>query len=400
MKKILIVGAGVEQVPAIKIAKGFGHYVIVTDISDKAPGNLFADKNYIVSTNDAVGNLKIAKKEQIDGILTLCSETAVPVIAYVSSKLGLPGMNEETALAATNKGVMRYVLSGKNVSLTGFSVIEKYDDIKNFTNIYNSPWVVKPSDSSGQRGVRLIYKQDALEESYKEAKKFSTDGKVIMEEYVSGPEINVTCLVINGKVHVLSLSERITLPPPYFGIANMHLAPTSLNEDEMNSIKKQSIMATEGIGLLNGISYPQFIATKTGPRLLEIAARIPGGNMREVAMYLSGVDMIKTTIRQSLGENFNYKEAITEEAYPALAVRFITSLDIQNNNKKIERIHGVEEARKLSGIKFCDIRLKKGVIPPPLSNSAGRFGSMCAVGNSKEEVLNIIKKAYEKIKII
>ncbi len=399
MKKLLIVGAGVEQVPAIKIAREFGHNTIVTDISEKAPGINYANKNYIVSTNDPEGNLKIAEKEQIDGVMTLCSETAVPVIAYLSAQLGLPGMSEHTALAATNKGVMRSELSKRDVSLTGYSIIDNYDDLIKFTNLHNPPWVIKPSDSSGQRGIRLIHGKKELKESYYEAKKFATDGNVIIEEFARGPEINVTCLVIDGEVHVLSLSDRITLPTPHFGIANMHLAPPALENHEIGAIKKQAIEATKAIGLKNGISYPQFIASEEGPKLLEIAARIPGGNMREVAMYLSGIDMIKTTIRQSLGEKINYKDSITEEIYPALAIRFITSLDIRSGNKKIETITGIEEVSKLPGIKFCDIRVKKGDIPPQLSNSAGRFGSFCAVGNSRDEVLKIIDTAYKKINI-
>ncbi len=393
----MIVGAGVEQVPAIKIAREFGHITIVTDISEKAPGINFAHKNYIVSTNDPKGNLKIAEKEQIDGIMTLCSETAVPVITYVATKLGLPGMSEHTALAATNKGVMRSELSKRNVSLTGYSMINNYDELIKFTNQHKPPWVIKPSDSSGQRGIRLIHGKKELKESYYEAKKFATDGNVIIEEFARGPEINVTCLVIDGEVHILSLSERITLPTPHFGIANMHLAPPRIDDYETESIKAQAIEATKAIGLQNGISYPQIIASEEGPKLLEIAARIPGGNMREVGLYLSGIDMIKTTIRQSLGEKINYKDSITEEIYPALAIRFLTSLDIHAKTEIIETIKGVEEVCNLPGIKFCDIRLKEGDIPPQLSNSAGRFGSFCAVGNSRDEVLKIIDTAYKKI---
>lgn len=397
MKKIMIVGAGVEQIPAIEIAKSMGHYVIVTDMSESAPGNKIADKNYIVSTNDPDGNLEVAKKEAVDGIMTLCSETAVPVIAYVSSKLGIPGMTENTSLAATNKGVMREILTKHNVPLSGYIFAEKFNDIQNFAKNYRPPWVVKPSDSSGQRGIRLIYDEKELKSAWEEAKEFSTDNRVIIEEFVSGPEINITCLTIDGKVHVLSLSDRETLPSPHFGIANMHLAPPNLTKKDIVALNKIAIDSTKAIGLKNGISYPQVILTSDGPKLLEIAARIPGGNMREVAMYISGIDMIRTSIQQALGEKLLFKQLITEKPYSALAVKFITSLDINIGNKSITSISGVEEAASISGVKFCYLRLQKGQKIPELSNSGGRFGAILAVGDTREEAMEKTKNAFKKI---
>ncbi len=399
MKKILIAGAGVEQVPAIEIAKSMGHFVIVTDISELAPGVKLADKFFRVSTNDKKGNLEISEKENIDGIMTLCSETAVPVIAYVSEKLGLPGMSQETALAATNKATMKEYMTKQNIELFGYSRINTFEELKYFTDKYHPPWVIKPSDSSGQRGVRLIKEEAELQEAYLEAKKFSTDNIVIMEEYLEGPEINVTCLLIEGKVHVLSLSDRMTLPPPHFGIAHTHLAPPDISSSDAEKIKDLAIRSSQAIGLKNGITYPQVIITKNGPRLLEIAARIPGGFMREVAMYVSGVDMIKTTIKQSLGESLVFNQQVTEPSYPALAVKFITTLDLNMGNKKITGISGLEEAAFMPGIVYSTLRLTKGMQVPPLTNSGGRFGAIIAVGDSRADVLEKAENAFKKIKV-
>jgi phosphoribosylaminoimidazole carboxylase (NCAIR synthetase) len=115
MKKILIIGAGVEQISAIKEAKKMGHFVIVTDMNPKAPGIKFADKFYEVSTTDAERNIEVAQKEQIDGVMTVCSETAVPTVAEVATRLNLQGFSPQTALFATNKEQMRKVVAQKGV---------------------------------------------------------------------------------------------------------------------------------------------------------------------------------------------------------------------------------------------------------------------------------------------
>ncbi len=399
MKKIAIVGAGNEQVPAIKMAKEFGLYVIVTDIAPDAPGIKYADKFYKISTDDPQGTLEMAKKENIDGITTLCSETAVPVIARVATELGLPGMNDFTAEAATNKGVMREQMDRFNVPVSDYRVIETLKELTAFTGKYPPPWIIKPSNSSGQRGITVLKDMKEAENAIQDAKSYSSDGKVIVEEYLQGPEINITTLAIDGNINILSLSERITLDHPYFGIAVMHLAPAQLNNSQVEKINTLAVNATKAIGLENGVSYPQVINTANGPKLLEIAARIPGGHMREVAMYLSGVDMIKTNIRQALGEKFKFKDAETDKSYPALAVKFITALDIHLQKDVVSHISGIEDAAMMPGIELCYVRLQKGKKVPPLTNSSGRFGAIIAVGNNRDEVVENVNKAFQKIKI-
>ena len=70
MKKILILGAGIYQVPLIKTAKRLGLYTIVASIPGKYPGFELADKVYYENTTDVGKILAIARREQIDGIIS------------------------------------------------------------------------------------------------------------------------------------------------------------------------------------------------------------------------------------------------------------------------------------------------------------------------------------------
>ena len=64
-KTLLIIGAGIEQIPAYQIAKKMKLKIIGTDINPKAPAFKYADKKIIASTRDAkknpLGNKKIKK---------------------------------------------------------------------------------------------------------------------------------------------------------------------------------------------------------------------------------------------------------------------------------------------------------------------------------------------------
>ena len=52
MKKILILGASIYQVPLIQTAKRLGFYTIVASIPGEYPGFALADKVYYINTVD------------------------------------------------------------------------------------------------------------------------------------------------------------------------------------------------------------------------------------------------------------------------------------------------------------------------------------------------------------
>lgn len=399
MKKILIVGAGDEQVSAIQVARDMGMTVLTTDMKSDAPGCAYAHKAFTVSTTDFKGTLDIARQERIDGIMTLCSETAVPVVARVASQLSLPGISLETALKATNKSYMREAMKSNNIPVPSNRTVSTYEEALTFTNEHYGPWVIKPSDGYGQRGTTYLSTVEKLEKSIELAKPFASDNKAIIEQFVSGPEINVTAIVNKGEVDILSLSYRETASTDNFGIALRHVAPVDISQNEINDIKELAKASTKAIGLQDGISYPQIVIGPKGPVVLEIAARIPGGYMREVAMYKSGVDMIKVAILQSLNENFTIDDVVTEDSYSAVSVKFITQLDIPKDIEKVNHVSGVDQARSIDGIKKCDIRLVPGQDVPLLDSSAGRFGTIIAVGDDREEVIQLTESAFNNILI-
>lgn len=399
MKKLLILGAGREQLPAYKIAREMGYTVIGTDINPNAPAFKYADISYVVSTNDFEGNLHVAKKEKVNGIMTLISETAIPVLAKISDKLGLPGFSEDTAKKATNKNDMRKAMAQHNVPIPSVLKVLDIDEAISFAQRTLPPWVIKPSDSSGQRGITFTSKIEEISTALNEAKHFATDNAAAIEEYISGMEINVCAVVKNGETKILSLSNRVTLPSPNFGVAVTHIAPAIISKFQKEQVEKISVNAINAIGLKDGIAYPQIIVNEDKACLVEIAARIPGGNMREIAMHLSGIDMIRVAILQAMGEDYNFETIKTEMNYPSVYVRHITEKNVDIGNDKVETITGINEVLELEGIKDCFMHLKKGERVPKLECGVQRFGAITAVGESFEETYSLIEKAFATIKI-
>ena len=96
-KRILILGASVLQLPAIKAAKRKGFVVGVADQDIKAIGMEFADVRYCVSTIDIDGILRVATEFRADGVMTLATDMPVRAVAKCASQLALPGISVEAA---------------------------------------------------------------------------------------------------------------------------------------------------------------------------------------------------------------------------------------------------------------------------------------------------------------
>lgn len=400
MGKILIIGAGIEQVPAIIEARKLGHFVINTDMTLKAPGIRYADKVYEVSTTDIVGNLKVAKAEKIDGVMTICSETAVPTVAAIAEELNLPGFNVDTARKATNKAEMREALLNFNVKVSPFIIADSFKTIQNnFENQESGSWVIKPVDSSGQRGTFVVNNLNEIKKVFDISKSNSYSGKVMLDKLVVGPEIHVTMVIVNGDVHFLALSDRITLNKKYFGICIRHLGHSSINVQQREKIENLCKKSIKAINLENGVATCELILSNDEPVLMEIAIRVPGGYLREVAMFLSGVDIIKSTIWSCLGENINFNKMITEESFSAVSVKFISQLNLHSDIKTIKEIKGVDKVLTMPNIKLCRFHYNVPFDVPILKSSVGRFAAIIAVGKNRDEAKYFTEEAFNNLLI-
>ena len=130
MKKILIIGASILQLPAIKKAKELGYYTIVADYNPKAVGISYADEYYNVSTIDIEGISDLAEKIHPDGIMTLATDMPMRAIAVATTKLGLPGISYDTAVKCTDKGEMIKAFSMAGVEHPWFIIVENKEELK------------------------------------------------------------------------------------------------------------------------------------------------------------------------------------------------------------------------------------------------------------------------------
>lgn len=393
MKKLMILGASILQLPAILKAKELGLQVIAVDMDKNAIGFKYADICLEISTIDIPKVVSAAKQYNINGIITLASDMPMRTVAAVVKELNIVGVSEETALTATNKVLMRECLLSHNVPVPSFFKVNSYDEyqivIKNFIN----KSIVKPADNSGSRGVFLINNindQESIEFAYKYSKKYSRCGEIVVEEYMEGVEVSVETLSIDGIVHTIAITDKLTTGAPRF-VEIGHSQPSRLPEAIKEEIIAVSAAAVKAIGIKEGPSHTEIIVTNDGPKIVEIGARLGGDNITTHLVPLStGIDMVKCCIEIALG----YVPNLKRETIKASAIRYFST-----SAGKITKIDGIEEAKKIEGVKQISFTKNINDTINEINCSSDRIGFVITQSDTAENAIAICQTVINAIKI-
>ena len=390
MKRILIIGASILQMPAILKAKELGYYVATVDYNPNAIGVVYADEFFEVSTIDADAVAQVAKKFGADGVMTLATDMPVRSVAKAAETCNLIGINMDTAIKATDKGEMIKAFENKGVEHPWYHIIKdkkEFDSIKEKV-IY--PCIMKPIDNAGSRGVVLVQNIEELENGYIYSVEESRNGGVIIEEYMIGPEVSVEVMSINGEPHILQVTDKITTGAPHF-VEMGHTQPSRLTDENVKKIKDLAYRAVKAIGIINGPAHVEIILTDKGPKMVELGARMGGDCITTHLVPLStGIDMVRATIEMACGKKIDIIPKFTKGS----AIRYFnTDLGI------IKSIKGIEEAKLIPGIKEVSFIKHIGEAVENIDNSINRIGYVIAQGESADEAEKICDKALSVIKI-
>lgn len=390
MKKIMILGASILQLPAIIKAKELGFYVGVVDYNKNALGVQYADEFFEVSTNDIEKVASIAKEFNADGIVTLATDMPMRTIARASEVCELPGISVETAIKATDKEEMIKAFKINGVAHPWFFVIEDFEEFEKIKNKIEFPCIMKPVDSSGSRGVVYASSIQELKGQFEYSIKESRQRKIIIEEYLEGPEVSVEVFVINKRTHVLQVTDKITTGAPHF-VEMGHTQPSRLSDDNINKIKDLCIRAVEAIGIENGPAHIEIILTSSGPKMVELGARMGGDCITTHLVPLStGIDMVKAMIQNACGEAID----VTPKYQKGSAIRYFKS-----HKGKLVGVDCLDEVKEIHGIKQVSLVKSIGEQIDNIYSSGDRVGFVIAQGNDADDAENICCKALEMIKL-
>ncbi len=466
--RLLVLGAGPAQVGLLRAARRRDLFVIAVDRDPGAPGFAYADKRALISTEDEADVDRLARAEDVDGIVSPGSDWPVGIAARVAHRLGLPHpLDPATAALATSKQRQRERFAAAGVpqpralaepAAPGFAsadtgalsssadeaAVDRLARAEDLDGIVSPgadwpvgiaarvahrlglphpldpetaalatskqrqrerfaaagvphpralaepavPCVVKAPDRQGQRGLALVRDAAELPAALAAAEAASRSGAVLVEELVAGPEVTVNAFSVDGVFHPLLVSDRLTAEPPAFGVALAHAWPCVPGTQAPLAAARA---AAEALGVRNGPTYTQLVLAEDGPRVIELAARLGGGHDAEFVELATGYDLNGAALDAALGEPPRVPG--TQSLAGGACVVFLVPPE-----GELRAVEGVDDALALEGIADVRIYREPGHVFGPFRRGADRAGAVLATGDSRDAALERARRAARAIR--
>jgi biotin carboxylase len=399
MQTVLVVGAGRHQRRAIEQARDRGLAVVAVDRNPDAPGLAAASVGEVVDFADVDAVELVARRHAVDGVLTVSADRAVPVVAAVAERLGLPTIGTDVARRMTHKIAMRRCLAEEGVPQPAFAAVRDLASGRAALETVGLPAVLKPADSGGQRAVFRLETPGDLERSLHVALAESPTGEAIVEGFVEGLELNGIVVARGGEPTVVTLSDRLRPPGAGFGVGWIHLYPASIFGDRLERAERAAEHAVRALGLRDGIAFPQLIASSDGGvAVVEVAARIPGGQMADLVRHAVGVDLVEIALRQALGEPVP-DELVVPRFQQALAIRFLTAEPGPLEAGRVVGIGPLDDVLASPGVVQAETYLSLGETIRPVRVDGDRRGYVIAVADTTLEALERAETAAALLEV-
>ncbi|MBC8179517.1 ATP-grasp domain-containing protein [candidate division KSB1 bacterium] len=400
-KTLLIVSGGIEAVPGIQRAKEMGLYIVVSDMDPNASGFEFSDDHIIASTYDINATVRAAKeyhknKRSIDGVICIASDVPLTV-STVAEEFNLPGIPVETARLASDKLAMKKCFASAGIQIPWYSQIETVSDLKKIIEDRGLPLVIKPIDNRGARGVLRITNVDQAEWAFVHSLNYSPTLKLMVEEFLEGPQISTEAIIIDGVGYPIGFTDRnyefIDRFAPYI-IENGGGFPSHLDPTDQIAIADMSIKAGLAMGIKNGIAKGDMVLTDDGPKVIEIAARLSGGwfSTDQIPLGL-GIDLIGSAIKLALGEKIDVKELIPQY-HKGVAIRyFFPEPGIVKGIRHREKFNGVNWVNRLG------LFVKPGDIVESVTNHTKRAGFVITTADTQDLAIQRALEVVNNVQI-
>lgn len=359
MKKLMILGSEKYFENLVKSAREEGIYTIVCDSRLNTPAKKICDEEISVDIFDYESLKRIAIEKQIDGVVTGFSDVLIKPYTYLANELGLPCViTNEQLEKVTNKMIMKKIFKDHNISSTEFVIISNKEEFELLSPL-KYPLIMKPIDSSGSKGIYIVNSIKEVKRYIDKVKEYSTNGKVIIEEFYNSVEIQGLSWVYNGEAHVLYVGDRelVNIHRHRPGKPERLLYPSKYCFQYEDEIKELYQKIADAFQIKNGPIYVQMLVGKEGIKVAEMMTRLPGGCDYLAVKNVTGFDAGKLMVNFSVGNDINFDEV---KKYNMHLKRCAYALPIYIKPGEIAQINNVKEIEELDYVSEFLLHVKEG----------------------------------------
>ncbi len=390
MKKILMIGAGDYQTPAIKRIHQLGYDVYSVDYKEGQPGFEFSKGYKIIDVKDKDACLKYAKALEIDGVLTWGSTLTLPTIRYIGESLNIPCISKTAAEISISKYAIRKCLDEYGLNSKGETFrIESIDDIQK--RDFPLPLVIKPSDGSGSKGVIIVTKKNELFDAINYAFEGARNKEIYAEPYISGKEFTVEAYVYNDICYIYSIIKTEFFWNDQYPIYKQ-TTYLGINDDIECQIEAEVTKAIKALNLNWGpINFDIIISDDDNkPYIIDVGIR-NGQNLiaSHIVPYSRGINELDNNISICLRNEIDIKPKFK---------KYISSRLLIYPPGTIKKIKEVSELIGSNHIVDIIMRKKEGDVLPAYKTKSDICGWVLTDGKTPEEASKYADFAWNILK--
>lgn len=304
-KKLLIVGADMNDVEIVKTAQSMGVYTIAMDWStdhEKSPAKKYADEAWDLNYRDIHAVSQRCISEHVDGVMAGYSEMRVLIAAQISKEIGKPFYATEEIMEMTRdkrqfkKLCIQYgVPVPQEFSSSGYLSEEDLGSIK-------FPAIVKPSDYGGRIGISICNSSAELSSAVEKALSVSEKKEIVVEEYITGTEMCAIYNLDNGEAELALLNDKyqVVQNGQNTVLCNATVVPSKHLSLFVEKVDRPIKAFLKGIGARYGMAFFQMIVHENDIFVFEMGYRLNGGNDCHIIEQFNGINHMKMMISYSL----------------------------------------------------------------------------------------------------
>ena len=341
---MLFLGGLELEVEAIKKARSMGIRTIVADYYPDAPAKKYADVASMVSATDIDALAELCHNEKVDGVFTGYVDSLLPYYAQLCERVGLPCYGtEETFRIMTDKALFKQACREYSVP-----VIDEYtdEDVRCGKAVY--PLLIKPTDSSGSRGISIVNDFSEYESARNRALSYSKSKSMLIERYMTGDEVVLYYYMQDGDPVFQGMCDRYVFKNEQnvAQIPTAYIYPSKYTHAFIGKLNERIVDMLRGLGMQNGPLFLQGFIQDDLPVLYEPGYRLCGAREHVLVNAINGIDSESMLIEFALTGHMHPKK-ISSISDPFFRDKYGCKLSPVLHAGTVARIEGLAEVKEM-----------------------------------------------------
>jgi biotin carboxylase len=325
------------------------------------------------------------------------NDYCVVTVAELAERFALPGLSVTAARNARDKLRSRQRCAAAGVPQPRWSQVQTAAQVPAAVEQCGLPCVVKPLSEAASIGVRLCRDVDEATHHYELLAATPTDRRgqrkpvgVLVEQYLIGYEVSVEVLNLNGTHHVVGVTDKTLGPHPHF-VEVGEAFPSLLPAPTLDACEQVALEALTALGHDFGAAHVEVKVTAQGPRLVEVNARMPGGQITRLIHEATGINLPQQVLRLHTGR----PATLAGGRRSGAASRCLTS----PRGGVLAAVHGVDLAAAVPGVRDITMYARPGHLVNAAESNTDAIGHLIALGATTGEAGRLADAALGQLHI-